>query len=182
MEKKLRKTQHDFLLYFVSLHMLFIYSLICMSIRSQWQLLRTRNKPVQTIHWYLTMHGRAIACAYYCVTRAISRAGGLIHLISGGNLLGNSDEWYYYIMFSRFNIFIIINVDFMTCMNEVNDWWLCWRANVKINALVLRFFHITNALTHRVRALVRWKKIARRVHWFLTFELQQIHIQSLTSN
>ena len=33
--------------------------------------------------------GRAVACAYYCVTRAILRTGGLIHLISGGNLLGS---------------------------------------------------------------------------------------------
>ncbi len=90
--------------------------------RSQWQLLRNRNKPVQTIRWYLTMHGRAIACAYYCVTLAISRTGGLIHSISVGNLLGSSDEWLCCIIFSRFSIFII-NGDFMTCMNEVNDWY-----------------------------------------------------------
>ena len=53
----------------------------------------------------------------------MSRTGGLIHLISDGNLLGSSDEWFYYIIFSRFSIFIIINDDFMTCMNEVNDWY-----------------------------------------------------------
>ncbi len=68
------------------------------------------------------------------------------------------------------------------CMNEVNNWYnFVDQQMTKINALVLWFFHIT---MHSPFKIVHCsdEKIAGRVHWFLSFALQQNHIQSLTSN
>ncbi len=159
----------------------FIHSLICMSIRSQWQLLRNRNKPVQTIYWYLTMHRRAIACTYYCVTHTISRTGGLIHLISGGNLLGSSDEWFYYIIFSRFKVSLLLlmmilwtrlmtDMNLLTCKCQKSMHLSCDFFTSQCIYTPFEFVHCSD------------EKIEGRVHWFFTFALQQIHIQSLTSN
>ncbi len=70
----------------------------------------------------------------------------------------------------------------MTCMNEVNDWYDFVDVQMtKINALVLWFFHIP---VHSPVGFVACsdEKIAGRVHWFLSFALQQNLIQSLTSN
>ena len=71
-------------------------------------------------------------------------------------------------------------------------WWRVWMRLItdmilvdvqmtKINALVLWFFHIT---IHSPFGFVHCsdEKIAGRVHWFLSFALQQNQIQSLTSN
>ena len=69
----------------------------------------------------------------------------------------------------------------MTCMNEVHDWYEFVDVQMsKINAIVLSFFHIT---MHSPFGFLHCsdEKIAGCVHWFLTFALQQIHIQSLTS-
>ncbi len=59
---------------------------------------------------------------------------------------------------------IIINNDFMTCMNEVNDRYDFVDIQMsKLNALVLRFFHIT---MHSPFGFVHCshEKIAGRVH------------------
>ena len=67
----------------------------------------------------------------------------------------------------------------MTCMNEVNDWYDFVDVQMtKINALVLWFFHITMHSPFRFMHCSD-EKITGCVHWFLSFALQQNHIQSL---